>query len=247
VTTTCRRASAFQTARAPTKRPASAATSTRAYDVSAPSTQMRNLLWRRQVSPRSTMPDATAAAARPAMVPSTQVGSTLFVPLDSGRMGTSPAPRAAARVVPSPPSTTRHPAPIVRISAAARTVSSAVPRTGMGRISATGGGSTRLASPCIARSANRYSSGIRSTRSIPSAARPTITRRMTLTLDWLSSVAPCAIRRRISLPAAGLAMIPTIARPPLRRGLRGRTRRPPPRRGVTAELRTQSWPASPRR
>ena len=68
-------------------------------------------------------PQALTAAAMPAMVPSTIKGKTLLVPVDMGRRGVSPHFLATARLVPSPPRVTMHPAPISWRSSAARVLS----------------------------------------------------------------------------------------------------------------------------
>ena len=56
-------------------------------------------------SSSGTAPVATNPAARPATVPSIQLGNALFVPVESVLSGISPQGPATTRCVPSPPST----------------------------------------------------------------------------------------------------------------------------------------------
>ena len=157
----------------------------------------------------STSPDATTPAARPATVPSTMYGKTLFVPVDMGTSGTLPDPLATALLVPSPPSVTMHETPISAIAFAARVESPSAPAIAMSSITA----SRPCGDPLAAEWHNMPVSGIITTRSTGVAARPASTRRRMLTFSLFGTNRPCATRRLMSLPAAGFAMIPTVDMP----------------------------------
>ncbi len=96
----------FQTALAPVNCSLDTATSTRAMSSISPSTYTSSRLLVAHTSSVRTAPVATAPAARPASVPSTICGNTLFVPVETGTSGVSPQPRATTLFVPSPPSVT---------------------------------------------------------------------------------------------------------------------------------------------
>ena len=53
-------------------------------------------------------------------------------------------------------------------------------------------------------------SGMTSTRSTPTDTSPANTRLSVFDFSWLDTTRPWATSRRMSLPAAGLAMIPTV-------------------------------------
>ena len=78
-------------------------------------------------------PRAAKPATMPAIVGSTRVGKTLFVPVESGTRLTSRAARASARLVPSPPSVTIVPTPASRNAATAASVSRASCRSSVSR------------------------------------------------------------------------------------------------------------------
>ena len=113
------RVSTSHSARAPTNVCLEMAASTRAMSFSFPLTMMSIFLDRRWMCCRICGFWATVAAAIPASVPSISLGNTLFVPVDTGAMGTSPHPLATSLLVPSPPRVTMHFAPAFRMICAA--------------------------------------------------------------------------------------------------------------------------------
>jgi hypothetical protein len=155
-----------------------------------------------------TTPVATSPAASPASVPSTIRGKTLLVPVESGSSGTSPQPLATTRFVPSPPSVTITAAPRSRRRCAASVESLAWPRTGI----ESGDRVKHDAAVAAARSTMPYVSGRYATWLTLAASSPSNTRRTILIFSLLSNVEPWATRRRMSLPDAGFAMIPTKVR-----------------------------------
>ena len=98
--------SGCHTALAPTHTSLQMDTSTTAMSCRPPLSSTHNILLRTVPSAVVTRPVATNPAANPAMVASLTSGNTLFVPVESARIGVSPHARAANRCVPSPPSTT---------------------------------------------------------------------------------------------------------------------------------------------
>ena len=117
------------------------------------------------------------------------------------------APMATARLVPSPPSVIRQPTPISAIMAAARVVSPSVYSGDMGSISS---GMLMLESAAARR--QRFPlSGMATTRSTSVDCSPINARRIVFTFSQSGTTRPCATSRRMSLLAAGLAMIPTVA------------------------------------
>ena len=107
------------TALAPTNISFETAASINAISAGSSSTRTSSRLQRVIAASKPSSPAATDPAAIPASVPSTICGNTLFVPVEIGTIGTSPAPLATTRFVPSPPSVTMHPAPSEAIIRAA--------------------------------------------------------------------------------------------------------------------------------
>ena len=194
-----------QMARVATKRSLDRATSTRAMSRSSPSTITVRVLLRTDASSSGTLPDATSPAAIPAVVPSTITGKTLLVPVEMATMGMSQEPLATARLVPSPPRVITQPTSCSAIAAAARTVSPSLYRADM-RSSST---STERCGSSAALCTRWELSGMASTWSTPTDCRPSNARRTMFTFSQSGTTRPWATRRRISLLAAGFAIIPT--------------------------------------
>ena len=142
----------------------------------------------------------------PASVPSISLGKTLLVPVDIGAIGTSPHPFATNRFVPSPPRVTMQSAPASRMMRAASVESFWLPD-----------GVCGMNSECIpswvsaiAARANPAISGMTMTLVTPWDWRPANTRRSVFDFSWLETTRPCATNRRMSLPAAGFAIMPTV-------------------------------------
>ena len=182
------------------------ATSTSAMSRSSPSTSTSSRLLRAVAVSDGTSPRAISPAANPANVPSVITGNTLFVPVETGTSGTSPHPFATTRFVPSPPSVMMQPTPSSDMRLAARTESRSALKTGI---------STKVNSrpKCPLSSAPLPSiamSGIITTCSTPTASSPARMRFRMLTFSWFGTNLPCATSRRMSLPAAGFAIMPTV-------------------------------------
>ena len=195
-------------AREPTNRSLEMATSTRAMSRISPSTKISRRLLAMVVSSRETFSHATTPAASPAIVPSTISGNTLLVPVDTATNGMFREPLATARFVPSPPSVIRHPTSMSAIMPAARVESRSSLKTGISR------NSTESEKLVLSRAPRPRAamSGIMTTRSTPTASRPAKIRLSMFTFSWLGTNRPWATSRRMSLPAAGFAIMPTVAK-----------------------------------
>ena len=152
---------------------------------------------------------ATLPAAIPANVPSRCDGNALLVPVESASSGRSRLPLAAARAVPSPPSVITQPAPRAASWAAAAVVSAAVPCQAPSSGSSANGKCKRSAAERVMPAA----SGRYHTVSTVVAAIPNNTRRTMLLFSWLDTEGAWVTTRRMSWLAAGLAMMPTFAKP----------------------------------
>ncbi len=200
-------ADARTTALAPTPVPSMRARSTRAMScevVPSPSrTSTCSTFAGRPTAWGSSAPRASSPAAVPADEPSMNAGNTLLVPVEIGMITACGAPIATSRHVPSPPSTTIGTQPIASSRVAPRLVSNADPVPSPSTSSPAG---TRAS----ARSAMRPASRSTATRSAPASSAPAAIR-CTLPTFAASDVWPTgACRRRTSLPAQGLTMMPTV-------------------------------------
>ena len=125
------------------------------------------------------------------------------MPVDSGITGRSVQPRAAARLVPSPPRTTTTAHPASRMARTAATVSSSVKvrsRSSHDR------STSRMVS--VARRTIRCGSWWTTNRLAPASRAPRTTRRTTLALSSTVTVPAAATARRTSVPERGLTTIP---------------------------------------
>ena len=146
--------------------------------------------------------------------PPTSPGNALLVPVDRGSSGTSPLSAAAARTVPSPPSTTITPAPRARIAATSARVSSAVPVSALSSTNSSAGRrpalARRFARPRATPPATPMPSVEIRARSTPAAPAAASSRSTMLVFSALGNTEACATRRRMSRPDIGLATIPTV-------------------------------------
>ena len=144
------------------------------------------------------------------------LGYTLLVPVEMAMSGASGHPRATSRAVPSPPRAITAPTCSFQKRRAAAMVSKRDPVRGSSTISITQSRRAPLesrpdrSSPSAARSASRWRSGINRMRVAPDSAAATIARRTIPTFVtsevWVAGVTS----RRMSLPALGLTMMPTV-------------------------------------
>ena len=153
----------------------------------------------------------------PATVASIMIGNALLVPVLSASIGVSPSPGAAARMVPSPPSSTtaaEHRWAIIR----AYSVVSVADPVGRGRVRNSISGSRTRADGGAARSrrtsrstpaAIPKASVDSSTRSTPSAPTARMIRSTIDVFSVFGKTDACATTRRMSLPDIGFGMIPT--------------------------------------
>ena len=181
------------------------AASTSARSTGSPDRWRRTTFARVAASPRATAPVATSPAAEPATVASTQSGKTLFVPVLSGTSGAAGQASATSRHVPSPPSTTRQPTPSCDMAAAA------VPLSWRLSVSGVSSSVHSTSRPSRARRPSCWRSGITTILSAPASTAPMATRRMMDTFVASEVTVAWATSRRTSLPALGLAMMPTVA------------------------------------
>ena len=197
-----------QMARVATNRSLDSATSTSAMSRSSPSTITARVLLRTDASSSGTVPDATSPAAIPAVVPSTITGNTLLVPVEMATIAIPRQPLATARFVPSPPSVMTQFTPWSAMAAAARTVSPSLNRA----VICSKSTSTDRWGSSAARRTRCELSGMASTRSMPTDCRPSSARRTMFTFSQSGTTLPWATSRRMSLLAAGFAIIPTNAK-----------------------------------
>ena len=150
----------------------------------------------------------------PATVASHISGKALLVPVDSGSRATSPLSAAAARTVPSPPSTTITAAPRSRIARTRLRVSVAVPVTvSSGTNSSCGqrpasarrlrwARSTPPATPIVSVDISAVST--------PAAPAAASSRSTMLTFSAFGKTEAWATSRRMSRPDIGLATMPIV-------------------------------------
>jgi hypothetical protein len=160
---------------------------------------------------------AISPNAMPATVASITIGNTLLVPVLSASMGVSPSPGAAARIVPSPPSSAtaaEHRWAIIR----AYSVVSVADPVGCGRVRKSISGSrTRVdGGPARSRRTSRSTPAAipkvsvdNRTRSTPSAPTARMIRNTIDVFSVFGKTDACATTRRISLPDIGFGIIPT--------------------------------------
>ena len=202
--------SAFHIARAPMYCCLATAASIRAMSRRSPSTDTSSIGREQVTELGSTAPVASTPAASPAMVPSTRIGNTLLVPVETGTSGTDSCADATARLVPSPPRVTMQAAPLSVIALAARIESRSRPTIGTSRLS------NSIAPACseAAALARPAESGMAITLPTPAANSPASMRSTIFTFSSSGTNRPLATSRLMSLPAAGFTIRPTVGTGP---------------------------------
>ena len=123
--------------------------------------------------------------------------------MDTGITGRSDHARAAALLVPSPPSTTTTAHPIDRIAATADTVSSSLKRIGSSTHTR-----SRPLIVSVARRTMSWGSRWTTNRFAPDSRAPNTTLRTALAFTSTVTVAAAATARRTSVPARGFTIRP---------------------------------------
>ena len=162
-------------------------------------------------------PVAINPNAMPATVASIMIGNALLVPVLSGSIGVSPSPGAAARTVPSPPSSTtadEHRWAIIRaysVVSVADPVGRCRVRNSISgsRTRADGGAARRRRTSRSTPAAIPKASVDSSTRSTPSAPTARTIRSTIEVFSVFGKTDACATTRRMSLPDIGFGIIPT--------------------------------------